>query len=63
MSIASVTGFFVASLVSVAVAVGVLAVAVGVSTFQYFSENRRVRIARHESFVPYYRHRLAGALG
>ena len=59
MSIASVSGFVTASLVFVAIALGIMAVAIGVAAFQYFSENRQVRLARHENLVPYYRQRLS----
>lgn len=55
MSIASVTGFVTAALVLVAIALGILVIAVGVSAFQFFAENRRVRVARHEPLLGYYR--------
>lgn len=56
MSIASVTGFVTASLVLVGIALALLVIAIGVATFQFFAENRPVRIARREPLVSYYRH-------
>lgn len=60
MSIASVTGFVTAALTLVAIALGVLLVAVGVSAFQFFAENRPVRRARQEPVVAYYRQLALG---
>lgn len=55
MSIASVTTFVTASLVAVGIALAVLVTAVGIAAVQFFAENRRVRVARHEPFLAYYR--------
>ena len=55
MSIASIEGFVTAALVVVGIALAVLIVSVGLASFQFFSENRRVRTARHEPLVGYYR--------
>ena len=55
MSIASVTGFVTASLVLVGLVLGLLVVSVGVATFQFFAENRPVRVARQEPLVRHYR--------
>lgn len=55
MSIASVTGFVTAALTLIGIALAILVVAVGIAAFQFFTENRRVRVARDEPFVRYYR--------
>lgn len=55
MSIASVTGFVTASLVIVGIVLGLLVVAVGVATVQFFAENRPVRVARQQPIGRYYR--------
>ena len=55
MSIASVTGFVTAALTFVGIALAILVVSVGVAAFQFFAENRRVRVARHEPLIGYYR--------
>lgn len=56
MSIASISAFLTAALTLVGIALAVLVVAVGVAAFQFFAENRRVRVARREPLVGYYRH-------
>lgn len=56
MSIATVSTFLTAALVAVGVALAVLVLSVGTASAQFFSENRRVRVARHEPLVGYYRH-------
>lgn len=56
MSIATISGFVTASLVLVGLALAVLLVSVGIAAFQFFAENRRVRVARQEPLVGYYRH-------
>lgn len=55
MSIASVTGFLTASLVLVGIALTVLVVSVTAAAVPFFTENHRVRVARHEPLVGYYR--------
>ncbi|HCE60180.1 hypothetical protein N5P18_10600 [Janibacter terrae] len=60
MSIASVTTFVTASLVAVGIALAVLVAAVGVAAVQFFSANHRVRVARHEPLVAYYRNLALG---
>lgn len=55
MSIATISGFVTAALVLVGIALAVLVASVGIAAFQFFSENRRVRVARHEPLVGYYR--------
>ena len=55
MSIASITGFVTAALTLVGIALAILVVSVGVAGFQFFSENRRVRVAHDEPLVRYYR--------
>lgn len=55
MSIASITGFVTAALTLVGIALAILVVSVGIAAFQFFAENRRVRVARHEPLVRYYR--------
>lgn len=56
MSIVSVTGFLTASLVLVGIALAVLVLSVGVAGVQFFGENRRIRVARREPVLGYYRH-------
>ena len=56
MSIATVSGFLTAALALVGIALAVLVVSVGIAAFQFFSENRRVRVARREPLVAYYTH-------
>lgn len=60
MSIASVTGFVTAALTLAAIALGILLIAVCVSAFQFFADNRPVRKARQEPVVAYYRHLAFG---
>ena len=55
MSIASITTFVTVSLVLVGLALALLLVTVGVAAFQFFSANRPVRVARHQSIPTYYR--------
>lgn len=55
MSIASITGFLTAALTLVGIALAILVVSVGVAAFQFFSENRAVRVARKEPLFGYYR--------
>ena len=55
MSIATVSSFLTAALAVVGIALGFLLLSVGIASFQFFAENRQVRVARHEPLVGYYR--------
>ncbi len=55
MSIASVTGFLTASLVLVGIALTFLVVSVVAAAVPFFTENHRVRVARREPLLGYYR--------
>lgn len=55
MSIATISTFVTAALVLVGIALALLVGTVGVAAYQFFSQNRRVRVARREPLVRYYR--------
>lgn len=55
MSIATVSAFVTASLVLVGIALAVLVVSVAITAVPFFTKNHRVRVARHEPLVGYYR--------
>ncbi|MGN7248090.1 hypothetical protein [Janibacter anophelis] len=55
MSIATISTFVTAALVLVGIALALLVGTVGVAAYQFFSQNRRVRVARREPLVGYYR--------
>ncbi|WP_156466188.1 hypothetical protein [Janibacter sp. Soil728] len=54
MSIATISGFLTAALALVGIALAVLVISVGIAAFQFFSRNRRVRVARREPLFAYY---------
>lgn len=55
MSIATISTFVTAALVLVGIALALLVGTVGVAAYQFFSQNRRVRVARREPVLRYYR--------
>lgn len=55
MSIATITGFVTAALVFVGLALALLVGAIAVTAIPFFARNHRVRVARQEPLVGYYR--------
>lgn len=60
MSIATIDSFLTAALALVGVSLAILVIALGVASYQFFSENRRVRVQRHQPLVGYYRQLVLG---
>ncbi|CAM4198840.1 hypothetical protein [Janibacter anophelis] len=60
MSIATISTFVTAALVLVGIALALLVGTVGVAAYQFFSQNRRVRVARREPVLGYYRNLAFG---